>query len=146
MKFDWREDLKGVAIWQNTFSSSTRWYVFQMMWSFQDGPASALPLTQTLSNIYGRRSASPDVPGSNLDETQVRKWVNFAKVNFGLLKHICSRDMYCYCKLKLCSTGSEQTSVVTITTWLTNMFSVTLSLESIEWPFEAKCSFRFEAF
>ncbi|XP_018365388.1 PREDICTED: disks large 1 tumor suppressor protein isoform X9 [Trachymyrmex cornetzi] len=35
-----------------------------------DGPASALPLTQTLSNIYGRRSASPDVPGSNLDETQ----------------------------------------------------------------------------
>ncbi|XP_018396087.1 PREDICTED: disks large 1 tumor suppressor protein isoform X3 [Cyphomyrmex costatus] len=36
----------------------------------EDGPASALPLTQTLSNIYGRRSASPDVPGSNLDETQ----------------------------------------------------------------------------
>ncbi|XP_070510366.1 disks large 1 tumor suppressor protein isoform X10 [Cardiocondyla obscurior] len=35
-----------------------------------DGPASALPLTQTLSNIYGRRSASPDVTGSDLDETQ----------------------------------------------------------------------------
>ncbi|EGI65231.1 hypothetical protein G5I_06410, partial [Acromyrmex echinatior] len=41
---------------------------------FQDGPASALPLTQTLSNIYGRRSASPDVPGSNLDETQKPKF------------------------------------------------------------------------
>ncbi|XP_011705052.1 PREDICTED: disks large 1 tumor suppressor protein isoform X7 [Wasmannia auropunctata] len=39
-----------------------------------DGPASALPLTQTLSNIYGRRSASPDVPGSNLDETQKTKF------------------------------------------------------------------------
>ncbi|XP_011054937.1 PREDICTED: disks large 1 tumor suppressor protein isoform X9 [Acromyrmex echinatior] len=39
-----------------------------------DGPASALPLTQTLSNIYGRRSASPDVPGSNLDETQKPKF------------------------------------------------------------------------
>jgi len=39
-----------------------------------------LPLTQTLSNIYGRRSVSPDVPGSNLDETQVRKRANFAKI------------------------------------------------------------------
>ncbi|XP_011152106.1 disks large 1 tumor suppressor protein isoform X7 [Harpegnathos saltator] len=35
----------------------------------EDGPASALPLTQTLSNIYSRRSASPDVPGP-VDETQ----------------------------------------------------------------------------
>ncbi|XP_014469986.1 PREDICTED: disks large 1 tumor suppressor protein isoform X7 [Dinoponera quadriceps] len=40
-----------------------------------DGPASALPLTQTLSNIYGRRSASPDVPGP-VDETQKTRYDN----------------------------------------------------------------------
>lgn len=59
------------------------------MWSFQDGPASALPLTQTLSNIYGQRSATPDVPGSDVDEIQVR--ANFVKVNCRSLKHFRDR-------------------------------------------------------
>ncbi|KAL2740964.1 disks large 4 isoform X4 [Vespula squamosa] len=35
----------------------------------KDGPASAFPLTQTLLNIYGRRSSRPDVPGP-IDENQ----------------------------------------------------------------------------
>ncbi|XP_025268377.1 disks large 1 tumor suppressor protein isoform X9 [Camponotus floridanus] len=41
-----------------------------------DGPASVLPLTQTLSNIYGRRSASPDVPGTDVDEIQKTRYDN----------------------------------------------------------------------
>ncbi|XP_020284228.1 disks large 1 tumor suppressor protein isoform X6 [Pseudomyrmex gracilis] len=41
-----------------------------------DGPASALPLTQTLSNIYGRRSATPDVPGVDVDENQKTRYDN----------------------------------------------------------------------
>ncbi|XP_029680753.1 disks large 1 tumor suppressor protein isoform X12 [Formica exsecta] len=41
-----------------------------------DGPASVLPLTQTLSNIYGRRSASPDVPGTDVNEIQKTKYDN----------------------------------------------------------------------
>ncbi|XP_029158263.1 disks large 1 tumor suppressor protein isoform X6 [Nylanderia fulva] len=41
-----------------------------------DGPASVLPLTQTLSNIYGRRSASPDVPGPDVDEIQKTRYDN----------------------------------------------------------------------
>lgn len=41
---------------------------------FQGGPASAFPLTQTLLNIYGRRSASPDVP---VDHSQVCKFMSF---------------------------------------------------------------------
>lgn len=74
LKFDWRfERTFGNARFSRRYG--TRRYVFQMMWSFQDGPASVLPLTQTLSNIYGRRSASPDVPGTDVDEIQVRKRV-----------------------------------------------------------------------
>lgn len=72
LEFDWRfERPFGNARFSRRHG--TRRYVFQMMWSFQDGPASVLPLTQTLSNIYGRRSASPDVPGPDVDEIQVRK-------------------------------------------------------------------------
>ncbi|XP_072744107.1 disks large 1 tumor suppressor protein-like isoform X8 [Anoplolepis gracilipes] len=41
-----------------------------------DGPASVLPLTQTLSNIYSRRSASPDVPGTDVDEIQKTRYDN----------------------------------------------------------------------
>ncbi|XP_070160142.1 disks large 1 tumor suppressor protein isoform X6 [Polyergus mexicanus] len=41
-----------------------------------DGPASVLPLTQTLSNIYGRRSASPDVPGTDVNEIQKTRYDN----------------------------------------------------------------------
>ncbi|KAG7208147.1 hypothetical protein KM043_009714 [Ampulex compressa] len=37
------------------------------------GPASAVPLTQTLLNIYGRRSASPDAPDA-IDETQKTRY------------------------------------------------------------------------
>ncbi|XP_047353959.1 disks large homolog 4-like isoform X13 [Vespa velutina] len=38
-----------------------------------DGPASAFPLTQTLLNIYGRRSSRPDVPGP-IDENQKTRY------------------------------------------------------------------------
>ncbi|KAK2577285.1 hypothetical protein KPH14_003419 [Odynerus spinipes] len=38
-----------------------------------DGPASAFPLTQTLLNIYGRRSSRPDVPGP-VDEIQKTRY------------------------------------------------------------------------
>ncbi|KAK0082160.1 hypothetical protein PV325_010987 [Microctonus aethiopoides] len=34
------------------------------------GPASAFPLTQTLLNIYSRRSASPDVPQEHNQKTR----------------------------------------------------------------------------
>lgn len=44
---------------------------FQTIWSFQDGPASALPLTEILTDIYDRKSTSPDVP--EVDEAQVRR-------------------------------------------------------------------------
>lgn len=103
----------------------TQWYVFQMMWSFQDGPASALPLTQTLSNIYGRRSASPDVPGSDLDETQVRKRANFAKINCG--SKTCLLPRYCYRKLKPVPLNPSRNFVMIIITWLMNMFIINLS-------------------
>ncbi|XP_050465838.1 disks large 1 tumor suppressor protein isoform X8 [Cataglyphis hispanica] len=41
-----------------------------------DGPATVLPLTQTLSNIYGRRSASPDVPGTDVNQIQKTRYDN----------------------------------------------------------------------
>lgn len=43
------------------------------MWLLQGGPD--FPVNQTLSNIYGRKSASPEAP-DHVDETQVRKIVN----------------------------------------------------------------------
>lgn len=106
LEFDWRfERTFGNARFSHRYG--TRPYVFQMMWSFQDGPASVLPLTQTLSNIYGRRSASPDVPGTDVDEIQVRKCVKcksklrIFETNVSKIHVSAHFRAYCQCKLKL---------------------------------------------
>ncbi|XP_011343158.1 disks large 1 tumor suppressor protein isoform X9 [Ooceraea biroi] len=41
-----------------------------------DGPASALPLTEILADIYDRKSASPDVPDLDADEAQKTRYDN----------------------------------------------------------------------
>ncbi|XP_011343152.1 disks large 1 tumor suppressor protein isoform X4 [Ooceraea biroi] len=43
---------------------------------YTDGPASALPLTEILADIYDRKSASPDVPDLDADEAQKTRYDN----------------------------------------------------------------------
>ncbi|EFN73718.1 hypothetical protein EAG_02672 [Camponotus floridanus] len=61
---------------KNVLTLNTTHNVLFRIYYIEDGPASVLPLTQTLSNIYGRRSASPDVPGTDVDEIQKTRYDN----------------------------------------------------------------------